>query len=176
MRYLVVLILAVILSVVAPLGPRLWRFYGMAAEPSAEVTDLTPAKRLLLTELRAERKFQPHDYPPFGYTGAETLADETNGTRAVDGVIDGILARSNGPLPARAVSDLIGEGMRKVTFLATEDRDRAREYMLEIWYLLGFKDATGRFAYGSAYKAPPGYGEPLPPGWASPTQPRSFGR
>jgi hypothetical protein len=44
--------------------------------------------------------------------------------------------------------------------------------MLEIWYILGFKGATGRFAYGSAYRNPDGYGEPLPPGWLTPDKPR----
>ncbi len=44
--------------------------------------------------------------------------------------------------------------------------------MLEIWYILGFKGATGLFAYGSAYPKSVGYGEPLPPGWAAPDKPR----
>jgi len=65
--------------------------------------------------------------------------------------------------------------MKPIKLLATEDRERAMGYMLEIWYLLGFKGATGRFAYGSAFQNPPGYGEPLPPGWRSPTEPRPIG-
>ena len=56
--------------------------------------------------------------------------------------------------------------------LETEDRDRAQGYMLEIWYILGFKGATGLFAYGAAYSKPVGYGEPLPPGWTGPDKPR----
>jgi hypothetical protein len=39
--------------------------------------------------------------------------------------------------------------MRDVETLATEDRDRTQGYMLEVWYILGFKGPTGRFAYGS---------------------------
>jgi hypothetical protein len=59
--------------------------------------------------------------------------------------------------------------------LETEDRDRAQGYLLEIWYIVGFKGATGRFAYGSAYQKPEGYGEPLPPGWTAPDHPRPIG-
>jgi len=59
--------------------------------------------------------------------------------------------------------------------MRTEDRDRTQGYMLEIWYLLGFKGSTGLFQYGSAFKIPQGYGEPLPPGCVSPTQPRPIG-
>ena len=44
--------------------------------------------------------------------------------------------------------------------------------MLEIWYLLGFRGSTGLLTYGSAFVIPPGYQEPLPKGWASPTEPR----
>ncbi len=62
--------------------------------------------------------------------------------------------------------------MKSVNLLETEDRDRTGGYMLEIWYLLGFKGATGRFAYGSYYTKPPGYAEPLPPGWTAPDNPR----
>lgn len=93
----------------------------------------------------------------------------------MDSVIDAVLANPNGPVSAKAVSDRMGREMKPIKLLATEDRERAMGYMLEIWYLLGFKGATGRFAYGSAFQNPPGYGEPLPPGWRSPTEPRPIG-
>ncbi len=175
MRSLVVFAVAVVLLVVTFLGLRLWQFSRMWPKPSTEITQLTAEKRVLLQRLRAEHKFQPHNFQPLGYTGAETPEAEATGARAVDGVINVILANSDGNLPAKTVSDLIGKGMRDVKDLATEDRDRTQGYMVEIWYLLGFKGATGRFAYGSAYHIPRGFGEPLPPGWASPTQPRPVG-
>jgi len=62
--------------------------------------------------------------------------------------------------------------MGEVDLLATEDRERTQEYMVEIWYSLGFKDATGVYAYGGAFRTPDGYGEPLPPGWTAPDEPR----
>ncbi len=139
---------------------------------SNEVVRLTPAKRTVLARLRAEKKFQPNDYPPLGYTGMATPEDEATANIAVNGVIDGILVQRDDHLSAKYVSGLIGKGMHSVDLLETEDRDRTGDYMIEIWYLAGFKGATGRFAYGSAFKAPPGYGEPLPPGWTSPDHPR----
>jgi len=90
--------------------------------------------------------------------------------------MDSILAREDEPISAKTVSDLIGDGMKRVKQLETEDRDRTADYMMEIWYLLGFKGATGRFAFGAAFQRPEGYGEPLPPGWKSPTEPREIGR
>ncbi len=95
---------------------------------------------------------------------------------AVNDVMDSILAREDEPISAKTVSDLIGDGMKRVKQLETEDRDRTADYMMEIWYLLGFKGATGRFAFGAAFQRPEGYGEPLPPGWKSPTEPREIGR
>ena len=93
----------------------------------------------------------------------------------MNGVIDAVLAQPNGPIQAKVVSDLIGHGMKAVNELDTEDRDRTGWYLIEVWYLLGFKGATGRFAYGSAYPIPHGYGEPLPPGWDAPDKPRPIG-
>lgn len=93
----------------------------------------------------------------------------------MNGAIDAVLAQPDGPLSAKIVSSQIGKGMREVNTLATEDRERTQKYMVEVWHLLGFKGVTGRFAYGSAYPLPKGYGEPLPPGWAAPDRPRPIG-
>jgi hypothetical protein len=151
---------------------RAWQYSELWPEPSSEVVQLTQEKRVILGRLRSEAKFGPNDYPPLGYTGAATPADQALGTTAVNGVIDAVLAEANGPVQAKTVSDLIGKAMRKVELLETEDRDRTQGYMLEIWYILGFKGATGRFAYGAAFQKPPGFGEPLPPGWTAPDKPR----
>ena len=123
----------------------------------------------------AETKFEAHDYPPLGYTGIATPEDGIVARSAVNEAIDSILLRADGPITAATVSALIGKEMRHVNRLDTEDRERTAGYMIEIWYLLGFKGATGRFAYGSAFQKPEGYDEPLPPGWKSPTEPRPIG-
>jgi len=60
--------------------------------PTAEVVTLDAAKRATLQRLRAEKKFQPNDYPPLGYTGMATPEDEATANAALDGVIDSILA------------------------------------------------------------------------------------
>jgi hypothetical protein len=140
--------------------------------PSSEVVQLAAEKRAALNRLRAESKFGPHDFPPLGYTGAATPRDKDVATAAVDDMIGQVLAHQNGAVAAKDVSRLIAKAMRRVDLLDTEDRDRAGDYMLEVWYILGFKGATGQFAYGSAFARWPGYAEPLPLGWKSPTEPR----
>jgi len=172
MRFLPIAASVLGLAAIAFLGVRFWQYSRLWPEPSAEVVQFTPAKRALLQRLRAETKFRANDYPPLGYTGAETPEDQARATAAVNRVIDAVLTQSDGPIHAKTISALIGKGMRDVDTLATEDRDRAQGYMLEVWYILGLKGPTGRFAYGSAYPKTHGYGEPLPPGWIAPDRPR----
>lgn len=143
--------------------------------PSAEIVQLTPENRALLHRLRAEIKFQAHDWPPFGYTGATKAEDHAQATAAINKLIDAVLARSDEPLSGSAISALIGSAIWDVDTLETEDRDRAYDYMLEVWYVLGFKGPTGHFDAGSAYPIPPGYSEPLPAGWLAPDKPRRIG-
>lgn len=175
MRVLLIAASVLAIVVVLCLGYRAWQFSRLWPKPSTEVVQLTPAKRIKLQRLRSEAKFGSNNYPPLGYTGAATPEDQAQAAAAVNGVIDAVLAQPNGPIHAKTVSGLIGNGMRSVETLETEDRDRTGGYMLEVWYLLGFKGATGRFAYGSASIKPAGYGEPLPPGWTAPDRPRPNG-
>lgn len=172
MRFLLYAAAALAILLVAFLGFRAWQIAQLWPPTSTEIVELTPEKRLLLEQLKAEAKFGPHHYPPLGYIGAATPADRAQATAAVNGVIDAILARPDGPLRARTVSGFIGTGLDTVDMLETEDRDRTQGYMLEVWYLLGFKGATGHFAYGAASPRPPGYSERLPPGWTAPDKPR----
>jgi hypothetical protein len=172
MRLLIATICVLGLAAIAFAGIRLWQFSRLWPEPSNEIIQLTPEKRALLQRLKAERKFQAHDYPPLGYTGAETPEDEARANAAVERVIDTVLDRDDGLIHAKALSTVIATSLRDLRYLATEDRERAQGYMIEIWYILGFKGATGHFAHGSAYPLPDGYGEPLPPGWIAPDKPR----
>jgi hypothetical protein len=169
----IVLILAAI--AVIGFGASRWWWNSQFPSASSEVVQLTPEKRHLLEALRAEHKFQPNEYPPLGYTGMATPEDERTATYAVNRLIDNILAAPDGPRSASDVSDQIGKAVKKVGYLETEDRDRTSGYLIEIWYILGFKRSTGRFSYGAGFPVPPGYGERLPPGWESPTQPRVIG-
>ena len=167
------IVLCVILCALAVLsGAAWWRYSQLFDTPSVETVQMTAQKREMLTRLRKEEKFEPHNYLPLGYTGVATHDEGVTARGAVNDVLDSILSRKDGPVSASLVSGLIGAGMKRVHLLETEDRERTGNYMVEIWYLLGFKGSTGRFAYGSAFPKPEGYGEPLPPGWKSPTQPR----
>jgi hypothetical protein len=169
-----ILLIVMVIAVIG-FGAVRWWWNSQFPATSSEVVQLTPEKRHLLEALRTEHKFQPNDYPPLGYTGMATPEDEHTATEAVNDVIDNILAAPDGPRSASEVSDQLGKAMKKVDYLETEDRDRTSGYLIEIWYILGFKGSTGRFAYGAAFPMPPGYGEPLPPGWKSPMQPRVIG-
>ena len=175
MRVLLVVAALLVLATVGFAGFRLWQARQVFPKPSTEVVQLTPEKRERLTRLKAEAKFEPNDYPPLGYTGPETPEEKARAIAAVDRVIDAVLDEPGRTVKAQAASAAIGKGLRTLDPLPTEDRDRAQGYMLEIWYILGFKGPTGRFAYGSAYPKPPGYGEPLPPGWTAPDRPRPIG-
>lgn len=173
-RFIVAGIIAVALTAAAAATAVVW--YRPAFPPaSSELIQVTPEKRAALNHLRAEPKFGPHNFPPLGYTGAATPRDKDVATAAVDDMIDPVLAHRNGAVAAKDVTRLIAKAMRRVDLLDTEDRDRAGDYMLEVWFILGFKGATGQFAHGSAFPRWPGYAEPLPPGWKSPTEPRRIG-
>lgn len=153
-------------------GVVVWRYSGLWPGGSAEIVQLTPARAEALRRLRTESKFGPNDFPPLGYTGIATPEDGAAASAAVNDVIDRVLASPGGRVEARAVSASFGSAMNRVSMLETEDRDRTWGYLLEIWYRLGFRGATGRAFYGSAFQPPPGYAEPLPPGWTAPDRPR----
>lgn len=172
MKYLLLFIGALVICVLAFAGMLYWKYAQLFPEPSNEVVQLTPEKRAVLERLRKETKFQPHSFPPLGYTGAETPEDRARATEAVNGVIDAVLAQPDGPVQAPAVARLIGKAMRRVFWLATEDRDRTGGYLLEVWYILGFKGATGQFVPRAPNSKTGGYSEPLPPGWTAADQPR----
>ena len=176
MRPVFIILSIVLLAVVAGSVTAWSRYSRLFPKPSNETVQLNAQKREMLSELRNEKKFGPDEYPPLGYTGVATPEEGVVARSAVNDVLDSILSRENGPIPASMVSELIGRGMNRVTQLETEDRDRTSDYMIEIWYILGFKGATGHFAHGSAFPKPAGYGEPLPRGWKSPTQPRPIGK
>ncbi|HYC74857.1 hypothetical protein [Brevundimonas sp.] len=139
---------------------------------SDEVVQLTPATRARLEALRAEAKFAPHDFPPLGYVGPDTPEDAPVLNATVNDFIDSVLAEADGPISAHSVSAKMQPSLDRLDPLATEDRERAAGYLIEVWYVLGFEEPTGHFAHGSGYPVPEGYGEPLPPGWTAPDRPR----
>ena len=170
----IILIIFALLTVIT-VAVGVWaylRFQSQFPPTSTEVVTLTPDIRLRLTALRNELKFQPHDFPPLGYTHPESAEDEVVLNAAVHDLIDAILARPDGPLPARDVAAVIGKVGKPLSMMMTEDRERAYGYIAEVWYILGFRGATGHFAHGAGFEVPPGYAEPLPPGWAAPDRPR----
>ncbi len=168
--------ITLLIVLLALAGAGWWTYRNTFPKPSEESVQLNAGKRDALIRLREEKKFEPYDYPPLSYMGIATPEDGVVARSAVNDVIESILSREDGPIVAAMVSKWIGRGMNRVDVLETEDRERTADYMIEIWYLLGFHGPTGRFAHGTAFHRPDGYGEPLPPGWKSPTEPRLIGR
>jgi hypothetical protein len=125
-----------------------------------------------LQALRREPKFVPHDYPPLGYVGPDMPEDLQPLTRIVDQALDGVLALKAATLSAMAVRPVLRNASEGLATFATEDRDRAWGYLVEIWYILGFHVPLFEGIYGEAFQIPEGYGEPLPPGWSAPGTPR----
>jgi hypothetical protein len=165
-----VALLAVAIAALALGAFAAWRYSRLFPSVSSEAVRLTPDVRAHLVRLRAEAKFGPDA----DYTGAATPADRDVASAAIDEVIDKVLDARSDVIQAKIVSAWIGQAMHKVDRLETEDRDRTSGYLIKVWYIIGFKGATGRFAYGSGFPIPKGHGEPLPPGWSAPDRPRSI--
>lgn len=172
MRIALIVLASIVLLAAGGATWLVMRWNAAFPQASDEVVQLTPAIRGRLEALRAESKFGPHDFPPLGYVGPDTPEDAPVLNAAVNDFIDSVLAEADGPISAPRVSAKMKPPLDRLRLLATEDRERAAGYLIEVWYILGFKGPTGRFAHGSGYPVPPGYGEPLPPGWTAPDQPR----
>lgn len=137
-----------------------------------ETVATPPAVWARLADLRGEPKFVPHEYPPLGYTGADTPEDLEPLTEIVDQAIVEVLGLQAATLSASAVRPVLHRADDSVDLFATEDRDRVWGYLIEIWYILGFHVSLFGAEYGSYFQIPEGYGEPLPPGWTAPDRPR----
>lgn len=175
MRPTLIVALGILFALTAAGASACWTYSRAPTVASTEVVQFDSEKRDRLIQLRSEQKYEPHVYPPLGYTGIATPEEGIVARAAVNDVLDAVLSRTAGPISATEVTALIRRAMKRVDTLETEDRERTAEYMIEVWYLLGFRGATGQFAYGSAFQPPTGYGEPLPPGWKSPSEPRPLG-
>lgn len=148
-------------------GGAVWRFWKPKPEPLYEERAmLDEATRARLQALRDDDKFHADDaYPgPKGPKNRATLSGW------VDGVIDDILAEDDGPLEASDVAGRIGIAIGAASKRPAADQDRLHGYLIEIWYILGYRSATGYFPASDA--APEGWSEPLPPGWDAPDRPR----
>ena len=160
-------ILATLVLLAAAAGGVVWRLWKPKAEPLYEERILLGAEvRARLQALRDEDKFHSDDtYPgPKGPKNRATLSGWVNG------VIDDILAEADGPLEASDVAGRLGIAIGAASKRPAADQDRLHGYLIEIWYILGYRSATGYFP--ASEDAPEGWAEPLPPGWTAPDRPR----
>ena len=160
-------ILATLVLLGFAVGGAVWRFWKPKAEPLYEERAMLDAEvRARLQALRDEDKFWADDtYPgPKGPKNRATLSGWVNG------VLDDILAEPDGPLEASDVAGRLGLAIGAASKRPHADQERLHGYLIEIWYILGYRSATGYFP--APETAPEGWSEALPPGWASPEQPR----
>jgi len=146
---------------------RLVRSKPIADTTDDEVIQLTPAIRSHLQALRTETRDWDMG-PDVEPVPARTLR-RLDG--AINDLIDDILAHTDSPLQAADVAGRLGVGLAALRKAPLAASDRAWGYMVEVWYVLGQRSATGYFTH-EAEALPVGWGEPLPPGWTAPDQPR----
>lgn len=164
-------ILSAIVLVAFAAGGALWRLWKPRPAPLYEETILLgPEIREQLKALRDEAKFHADAaiVPP--YPGRKGPKNRASLSAFVDGVIDDILNEPDGPLEASDVAGRLGIAIGQASKRPRADQERLHGYMIEIWYILGYRSATGYFP--APETAPDGWSEPLPPGWTDPETPR----
>ena len=159
----------VLLAVAA--GGAIWRLWKPRSAPLYEERALLGAPiRAQLRALRDEDKFHADaDLSP-PYPGPKGPKNRAALSAIVDAVIDDILAEDDGPLEASDVAGRLGVAIGAASKRPAADAARLHGYLIEIWYVLGYRSATGYFP--AADDAPEGWSEPLPPGWTAPDRPR----
>ena len=163
-------ILATFVLLAAAAGGAIWRYWKPKPEPLYEETAmLDAAMRARLRALRDEDKFWADDAISPPYPGPKGPKNRATLSGWVNGVIDDILAEDDGPLEASDVAGRIGLAMGAASKRPAADQARLHGYLIEIWWILGYRSATGYFPTDGA---PEGWGERLPPGWAAPDRPR----
>ncbi|MFC5344140.1 hypothetical protein ACETK8_18635 [Brevundimonas staleyi] len=161
-------ILSALILVAFAAGGAIWRWWKPKPEPLYEErVMLDEALRARLQALRDEDKFHAGE----GYAGPKGPKNRATLSGWVNGVIDDILAEDDGPLEASDVAGRIGLAIGAASKRPHADQERLHGYLIEIWWILGYRSATGYFPTDDA---PEGWGERLPPGWASPERPRSL--
>ena len=154
----------VVLGLVA-VGGMAWRLVKPKHAPEYEETAImSPDIRARLRALRAEAKFAPEDDYP-GPKGPKTRARLS---AVIDELLDDILAGADGPVEASDLAGRLGLAVAAVSKRTGADARRAHGYMLEVWWIFGFRSAAGYFRPEDGAGAVDGWAEPLPPGWTGP--------
>lgn len=160
-------ILATLVLLAAAAGGAAWRFWKPRPAPLYEErATLGGEVRARLQALRDEAKFGADGT----YAGPKGPRNRAALSVLVDGVLDDLLAEADGPLEASDVAGRLGIAIGAASKRPAADAARLHGYLIEIWYILGYRSATGYFPPSEA--APEGWAEPLPPGWAAPDRPR----
>lgn len=155
------------------IGGAAWRMIKPRVEPLYEETGLLDgAVRARLQAIRDEDKFQPDPTLDPPYPGPRGPKTRARLVAVIDALIADILAEPDGPIEASDLAGRIGLAVAAVAKKAEADARRTHGYLLEVWWIFGFRSAAGYFAPEDGAGAVEGFAEPLPPGWLSPEEPR----
>jgi len=168
-------ILAAVVLVGFAAGGALWRLWRPRPVPLYEEQAVLGGEvRARLQALRDEAKFHPDATLDPPYAGPRGPRNRASLSAFVDGVLDDLLAEPDGPREASDVAGRLGLAIAAAARRPAADAARLHGYLIEIWYILGYRSATGYFP--APDDAPEGWAEPLPPGWAAPDRPRLLTR
>ena len=159
--------IALVLVAGGALAVQLLRGRKVEPSPDDETVALTPAIRARLTALRSEERDWTLD-PDAGPVSPKVVRRVET---ALNTLIEDILSEPDGPLEAADVAGRLGLGLAALKTAPAPMTALAWGRMIEVWYVLGFRSPTGYFDHDPA-DLPEGWGEPLPPGWTAPDQPR----
>ena len=105
-----------------------------------DFVDFTHEKRERLLSLRKAKKFNPEkslDYP-----GADDPDAKAELNLIIDDCLDGLMRQPNGRLDGDVVREQFIGAVKRLDNFAPDDHDRAIEYMVQIWRVLGFRTRT----------------------------------
>lgn len=109
-------------------------------EDAPDSVEFTRDKRERLLTLRKADKFSAEkslDYP-----GADDPDSKAQLSLVINDCLDGVLRQPNGRLDGDVVREQFIGAQKRLDDFSPDDHDRAVEYMVQMWRVLGFKTRT----------------------------------
>lgn len=105
-----------------------------------DYVELTQDKRERLKLLRKADKFNPDK--SLEYPGADDPDVKAQLSQMINDCLDGLLRQPDGRLDGDVVREQFIGVVKKIDNYNPDDHDRAVEYMVQMWRILGFKTRT----------------------------------
>lgn len=114
-------------------------------ERAPDYVNFTHDKRVRLLSMRNAEKFKPENSEL-----PDDSDDKVELNQIINACLDAILIQPNGRLDGEVVREQFMGAVKKLDHFAPEESERAIEYMVEIWRILGFRTRTGVLGEPSA--------------------------